>query len=71
MSAISSYDEALDFFPGEKAKVGSKLLAALRPLWEAVAEGNAAAYRYRQLIAQGKTVDAASAQVFAEFYAAR
>ena len=53
MSTISSYDEALDFFPETKSHslTGGKLTAKLRVLWEAMSEANAAAYRYRQLIA--------------------
>jgi hypothetical protein len=71
MSTISSYDEALDFYPQAKtsAPVGSSLLAKLRVLWEAMSEGHAAAYRYRELVAHGRPADAAASQVFAEFYA--
>ena len=73
MSTISSYDEALDFYPETKSQrlTGGKLTAKLRILWEAVSEGNAAAYRYRQLIAHGVSADEAASRVFAEFYGAR
>jgi hypothetical protein len=78
MSTISSYDSALDFYPEAQAvkttataTKGGKLVAKLRVLWEALAEGNAAAYRYRELISRGLTSDAAAAKVFAEFYTAR
>jgi hypothetical protein len=71
MGAISNYDEALDFYPGTKSEIGTgrTLLAKLRVLWEAVSEGNAAAYRYRELVAHGRTAEQAASQVFAEFYA--
>jgi hypothetical protein len=46
-------------------------MANLRLLWEALSEGHAAAYRYRELIARGKTADEAASRVFAEFYASR
>jgi hypothetical protein len=71
MSTISSYDEALDFYPQAKtgAAVDSSLLAKLRVLWEALSESHAAAYRYRELVAHGRPADAAASQVFAEFYA--
>ena len=73
MSAISSYDEALDFYPETKSHslTGGKLVAKLRVLWEAMSEANAAAYRYRQLTAHGLSVEEAASRVFAEFYAAR
>jgi hypothetical protein len=73
MSTISSYDEALDFYPVAKSAAvsGGSFTAKLRILWEALSEGNAAAYRYRQLTAHGKTADEAASQVFAEFYASR
>jgi hypothetical protein len=71
MSAISSYDEALDFYPDTEgeAGTGTALLGKLRVLWEAMAEGHAAAYRYRELIAHGRSADQAASQVFTEFYA--
>ena len=73
MSTISSYDDALDFYPETKSvtATGGSLPAKLRVLWEAMAESHAAAYRYRQLTARGKTADEAASQVFAEFYASR
>jgi len=73
MSTISSYDEALDFYPVAKSAAvsGGSFTAKLRILWEALSEGHAAAYRYRQLTAHGKTADEAASQVFAEFYASR
>jgi hypothetical protein len=73
MSTISSYDEALDFYPEAKgaAATGGSFAAKLRILWEALSEGHAAAYRYRELTAHGKSADEAASQVFAEFYASR
>ena len=73
MSTISSYDEALDFYPETKnaSATGGSFTAALRLLWEALSEGHAAASRYRQLTAHGKSADEAASQVFAEFYASR
>lgn len=73
MSTISSYDEALDFYPEAKrvAATGRSVTAKLRILWEALSEGHAAAYRYRELMAHGKSADQAASQVFAEFYATR
>ena len=73
MSTISSYDEALDFYPetSSHSLTGGKLTAKLRVLWEAMSEANAAAYRYRQLTARGVSADDAASQVFAEFYAVR
>jgi hypothetical protein len=73
MSTISSYDEALDFYPETKSYglTGATLIAKLRVLWEAMSEANAAAYRYRQLTAHGVSADEAASRVFAEFYAAR
>lgn len=73
MSTISSYDEALDFYPEAKNRslTGGKLTAKLRVLWEAMSEANAAAYRYRELTAHGVSADDAASRVFAEFYAAR
>ena len=72
-NAISSYDDALDFFPQTKAAPAARrtLPGKLRVLWEAMSEANAAAYRYRELTARGLSADAAASQVFAEFYAAR
>jgi Xaa-Pro aminopeptidase len=71
MSTISSYDEALDFYPATNGATatGGSFTDKLRVLWEALSEGHAAAYRYRQLTARGKSADEAAAQVFAEFYA--
>jgi len=71
MSTISSYDQALDFYPEAKSLTGGKLTAKLRVLWEAMSEANAAAYRYRQLTGHGVSADEAASRVFAEFYAAR
>ena len=73
MSTISSYDEALDFYPETKSHglTGDTFTAKLKVLWEAMSEANAAAYRYRQLTARGVGADDAASQVFAEFYAAR
>jgi hypothetical protein len=73
MSTISSYDEALDFYPETKSHslTSGKLTAKLRVLWEAMSEANAAAYRYRELTAHGVSADDAASRVFAEFYAAR
>lgn len=73
MSTISSYDEALDFYPATKSASASagSFMAKLRVLWDALSEGHAAAYRYRELIAHGKTADEAASRVFAEFYASR
>jgi hypothetical protein len=71
MNTISSYDEALDFYPQAKtgAAPGSSLLAKLRAVWAAMSESHAAAYRYRELVAHGHPADAAASRVFAEFYA--
>ena len=71
MSTISSFDDALDFYPAtssDRATRGS-LTAKLRALWVAMSEGHAAAYRYHQLVTRGRSADAAASQVFAEFYA--
>jgi hypothetical protein len=74
MSTISSYDEALDFYPAAKgtaASSGRSFIATLRLLWESISEGHAAASRYHQLTMRGKSADEAASQVFAEFYATR
>ncbi len=74
MSTISSYDEALDFYPEAKraaATTGRSFTAKLRIVWESIAEGHAAASRYQQLVARGKSADEAASRVFAEFYGAR
>ena len=74
MSTISSYDEALDFYPEAQraaATGGRSFMATLRIVWESIAEGHAAASRYHQLIARGKSADEAASRVFAEFYGAR
>ena len=70
MSTISSFDDALDFYPASKGDhAAGSLTAKLRALWVAMSEGHAAAYRYHQLVARGRSADAAASQVFAEFYA--
>ena len=73
MSTISSYDEALDFYPEAKSAsaTGGSFTGKLRLLWESISEGHAAATRYNQLIARGKSADQAASQVFAEFYGVR
>ena len=73
MSTISSYDEALDFYPEAKraAATSRSFTAKLRIVWESIAEGHAAASRYHQLTARGKSADEAASRVFAEFYGAR
>jgi hypothetical protein len=71
MSTISSFDDALDFYPATKSAPATRglLAARLRALWVAMSEGQAAASRYHQLVARGRSADAAASQVFAEFYA--
>ena len=62
MSTISSYDEALDFYPEAKraaATTSRSFTATLRIVWESIAEGHAAASRYQQLVARGKSADEA------------
>lgn len=76
MSTVSSYDSALDFYPsssakGSKSSFGGRLAAKLSAFWAALAEGNAAAYRYRELVARGLTADEAATKVFSEFYSVR
>jgi hypothetical protein len=70
MSAISSYDNALDFLPGRAKNKSRALLSTVRLIAEAMREGHAAARRYRDLTAHGMPHDKAAARVFAELYPA-
>jgi hypothetical protein len=67
MSTISSYDDALDFLPGQ-AKARRGLLSTVRLIAEGMREGHLAARRYRELTSRGVPHDKAAAQVFAELY---
>ena len=72
MSTISSYDEALDFYPEAKAATTRRfggVIASVRTFWEAMAEGHAAAGRYHDLTARGMTHNEAASRVFSEYFA--
>ena len=68
MSAISSYEDALDFLPGRAKSKSRGLLSTARLIAEGMREGHVAARRYRELTAHGVPHDKAAAQVFAELY---
>ncbi len=71
-STISSYDEALDFYP--EAKRGAprpNLLKKIRLVWEAMSEAHAASRRYHELTARGMSPDQAATKVFSEHYGAK
>lgn len=75
MSTITSFDEALSFYPSSKREPGQTLpgraLAFARIVWRAFGEGLDASRRYHQLTAQGVEPGAAAARLFDEFYRAR
>jgi hypothetical protein len=72
MSTISSYDEALDFYPDAKPTAATRfggVFEQVRTVWEAMAEGHAAARRYHELTSRGMTHDEAASRVFADHFA--
>ena len=75
MSTITSFDEALRFYPSSKREPGrsvpGRALAFARIVWRAFGESLDASRRYRQLTAHGVEPGAAAAQLFDEFYRAR
>lgn len=73
MSTITSFDEALDFYPSRKRGPGlvRRALALARTVWSAIGEGMDASHRYRQLTARGLPPGEAADRLFDEFYRAR
>ena len=71
MSQIRSFDEALDFYPSDKASLRSRFgghVRAVRYFLEALAEGHAAARRYEEFRQRGLTHDQAASKVFADHF---
>jgi hypothetical protein len=75
MSTITSFDEALDFYPSHKREprlgLFRRALAFARIFWSALGEGLHASRRYEHLIAHGVPHGEAAARVFDEHYRAR
>lgn len=72
MSQIRSFDEALDFYPEAKAKLGARFGGfgqVVGAFFAAISEGHAAASRYHQLTSRGVPHDKAASKVFAEHFA--
>ncbi len=62
MRTITSFDDALDFYPDAKPRTGPRFgraFESLRLVWEAMAEWHAAARRYHALTARGMPHDQA------------
>ena len=71
MSQIRSFDEALDFYPEAKAKLGKRFggyWQGVRAVLAAISEGHAAASRYHELTSRGMSHEKAASKVFAEHF---
>ncbi|HWB46551.1 MAG TPA: hypothetical protein VG900_14000 [Hyphomicrobiaceae bacterium] len=73
MSTITSFDDALSFYPseGKSESLPRRTLALVRTFWKAFGGSLDAAHRYNQLTARGVQPAEAAARVFDAYYAAR